>query len=326
MIPRETDGSVPRMSQSPASAIPPLRLAALAAITCMTAGTARADEPNRQRAREAYEKGTAEFDAGEFAGAARSYLEADALAPSDTALEASYAALSSAGSISSVTAMFCGRIEERKNPPREIVKYRTLCDARDAAFGSFILECDASCTARFEDRTFGPGTPIAARPGAIQLDVDHAGRRSAMTMKVRAHARETLRLTAITSSPTAKDPPTSGVSPAWLGIAIGATAALGVATVVSGADTLAKHDEFEETRCGAPSASRPGATQAECNAAKDDGEAASLRTNVLLGVTAASAVATALFGLTAVDFGDDTNLSFVATPEMAAATARFRFE
>jgi len=44
--------------------------------------------PDKQRARDAYERGTAAYKRGDFAGAAAAYAEADAIAPSDTALQA----------------------------------------------------------------------------------------------------------------------------------------------------------------------------------------------------------------------------------------------
>lgn len=290
-----------------------------------TIDTAFADEPNRLRAKEAYAAGTSLFDAGAFDEAARAYLEADALAPSDAALEATFAALSRGSATSNLTPMFCRRIEERMTSPREIAKYRASCDARGATFGSFVLDCETTCTGRFDARVFGEGVPVAAIPGSVVLDVEIGGARVSRTVTVAAHTRANVRVAA---PPTdrATIPTSRGVSPAWFGVAIGATAALGAATIVSGVDTSNAHDDFDAMKCGSVSAARPAATQAECHDAREDGESAALRTNILLGVTAASAVGTLVFALTAVDFSDGASVSFIASPEVAAASVRFRFE
>jgi nicotinamidase-related amidase len=66
------------------------------------------------------------------------------------------------------------------------------------------------------------------------------------------------------------------------------TAVAGGVTVWSGLDTEKRYDSFAETRTD------PGL--------RDAGRAAQTRTNVLLGVTATAAVATAALGLFVVDF------------------------
>lgn len=314
------------MSQSSLPAIAPLTIALVTMNVTTTIDTAFADEPDRQRAKEAYAAGTTHFDAGAFDEAARAYLEADALAPSDAALEATFAALSRGNPTSNLTLTFCRRVEERITPPREISTYRASCDARGATFGSFILDCDGTCTGRIEARSFGEGVPVVAIPGSVVLDVESGGARASRTVSVAAHSRTIVRVAAPPLPDPATSPSNRGVSPAWFGVAIGATAALGAATIVSGVDTSNAHDDFDAMKCGSVSAARPAATQAECHEARDDGESAALRTNILLGVTAASAVGTLVFALTAVDFGDGASVSFIASPEVAAASVRFRFE
>ncbi|MEJ7733098.1 MAG: hypothetical protein WKG00_28365 [Polyangiaceae bacterium] len=83
----------------------------------------------------------------------------------------------------------------------------------------------------------------------------------------------------------AADETPGGISPLWFWVGVGATAALGGATVGSGVDTLAKHDDYLNTR-------QAGGDEA--------GRRAETRTNVLLGTTVAAGVATGLLGLLAV--------------------------
>jgi hypothetical protein len=73
-----------------------------------------------------------------------------------------------------------------------------------------------------------------------------------------------------------------GVSPPWF-FAVGAlTLALGGVTAWSAIDTKNKHDAYVSSR-------DPDV--------RDSGQSAQLRTNILLGVTAASAIATGVLGI-----------------------------
>jgi hypothetical protein len=76
-----------------------------------------------------------------------------------------------------------------------------------------------------------------------------------------------------------------GVSPAWFWLAVGATAAAGGATLVSGIDALDKHAAF---------------TANPSDAAASEGRDAQLRTNALIAGTAALALTTTVVGLFAV--------------------------
>jgi hypothetical protein len=110
-------------------------------------------------------------------------------------------------------------------------------------------------------------------------------------------------LPAATPAARAADEAPGGISPIWFWLGVGATAALGGATIASGVDTLAKHDDYLGTR-------QPGGDEA--------GRRAETRTNVLIGTTVAAGVATGLLGLLAVRW------SSAPPPRTGAAAARPR--
>src|SRR5438105_8056926 len=66
------------------------RASAIALVLALaaSASTARAATPEELRAREAYDRGTAAYDRGDYATAARELAAADALAPNPVALQA----------------------------------------------------------------------------------------------------------------------------------------------------------------------------------------------------------------------------------------------
>ncbi len=76
-----------------------------------------------------------------------------------------------------------------------------------------------------------------------------------------------------------------GISPGWFFAGLGVTAALGGGAIASGVDTLAKHAAFERGE--------------DVSSA---GQAAQLRTNVLLFSCAGAGVATAAIGIFAVNW------------------------
>jgi hypothetical protein len=89
--------------------------------------------------------------------------------------------------------------------------------------------------------------------------------------------------------------PAQGLSPVWFFAGLGATLLAGTAATLSGLDANSRHDDFIADGCGidAPATSpKP----ADCNRRSDQGAAATLRTNLLFGLTGLLAVNTAVLG------------------------------
>jgi hypothetical protein len=101
----------------------------------------------------------------------------------------------------------------------------------------------------------------------------------------------------------------TGESPAWFWIGAGTTAAFGLATIVSAVDTGNRHDDYLK----APSPETA-----------DDGQSAQTRTHALLGLTAATGVATVVIGAVAVRWTDPTTkITGALTPTLGGAAATF---
>ena len=118
-------------------------------------------------------------------------------------------------------------------------------------------------------------------------------------------------------APPAPPPEPSGVlSPWWFGGGVVLTAVAGAVLIWSGVDTKQKYDEFRD-------ALPPTVGMQE------EGEAAKLRTNILIGVTAALGVATAAIGIFAVRWSDapesaDDSVALFWSPTSIQLTAAFR--
>jgi hypothetical protein len=85
------------------------------------------------------------------------------------------------------------------------------------------------------------------------------------------------------------------VDPAWFWIGLGVTGVLGAVTIGSAVDTIGKHGDYVD-------AQERDASEEELDAAEEDGRTAQNRTNVVLGITAGAAVATAVTGAFLVDW------------------------
>jgi hypothetical protein len=117
--------------------------------------------------------------------------------------------------------------------------------------------------------------------------------------------------------PAAADRP-SGLSPTWVLMGAGLTAVLGGLSVWSGLDASRAYDEFEDE---APSLSRD-----EARERVDQGQSKDLRTQALLGATAAVALATGAIALFAVQWGQPPGADSAAlhvSPAGVVISARF---
>jgi len=297
----------------------PLLLRARAAALLVTlaspvafASAAHAATPEELRAREAYDRGTAAYDRGDFATAARELAAADALAPSPIALQAGLDAALRADD--PVIGMELLDRTARLTPSGELASLVQTARARFAhRTGRVRVACGAApcvCTvdgANVESRAY-------VRIGAHAITIQSGGRTEQRVIDV--HDGETIDL-APSPAPVPALPPRSGLSPAWFFVGVGATAVLAGATTWSGIDTSKQHSDFEKLNCAQ--------SRIACVNAASDGNAAQTRTNVLLGATAVVGLATAAVGVFLVRWRTGAVVSVGLVGSGAGASVRTSF-
>ena len=267
-------------------------LLAVVAISGTTSFTrlARAEPKDLDGARSAYDRGAAAYDAGDYKLAASELTRADDLAPNDVALELALKAAVKADDARLAMAL------SRKADARQATG--SLAAARDAArskmaprTGQVLVACapSTSCTATMDGGPYPVGVSTYLLVGDHRVVVDTNGHKEAFAVRVDPFAAIDVvaKGPAVTSAvpPSAEPAKPSdggGLAPGWFFGAAGLTALLGAGTIVSAVDTRSKFEEFS---------TRPSEQLSR------DGEDAELRTNVLIGVVAVSAVATAAIGI-----------------------------
>jgi hypothetical protein len=156
----------------------------------------------------------------------------------------------------------------------------------------------------------GSELALVVRPGTHQLRVEAAGYDSAsLTLELEAGAKQeqAVELTAVASDAPPLDPSADAVAdeqpseglPLGFWIGLGVTGAAGVATGVMAGLTAAKHGEFEDAQASGQ--------LAEAVELQSDGETFALTTDILIGVTAAAAVTTAVFLVAGLTSDDDSD-------------------
>lgn len=259
-----------------------------------------ADDPVTA-ARHAYERGAEAYDAGQYEQAARAFAKADELSPHPVALE--YALRAAMRAQDAVLVMqLVQRVEARAHGESLARLAAQARRAFERKVGRIFVHCrpDERCQSfRVGGVSAEPGTPRWVEPGEHVVTIilgDTTETRRVVVEGGRDVLIEPNRVAPApppspsptrTSSPAPALPPTTeadqsrGWSPAWFWLGVGTTAALGVATTISGLDTLSKHDAFEKN---------------QTDATEEAGRSAQTRTNLLLGGTAVAALATASVG------------------------------
>jgi hypothetical protein len=100
-----------------------------------------------------------------------------------------------------------------------------------------------------------------------------------------------------------------GISPVFFFVGVGVTAAIGGGVIASGVDTLALNDDY----------------MSGDDSARDPGQAAQLRTNILVGAMGGAAVATLFLGIFA-DWGGpsaSTRPTVAIGPGFIGVTGRY---
>jgi hypothetical protein len=262
--------------------------------------------PEYARARAAYDRAIIAYRKGDYAQAASEYDQADRLVPSRQALESALdAALLADEPVlgvelveRSARAPVNGRLATLVAKAREQFAHRT---------GRLRIECipDRPCLATLDGKAIDTKAPLPVRvgPHTVALQVDHVIVPRLIEVKADDEVKIPFPASAPASNatparpivlvkPPAPPPPPSpsGVSPGWFYAGLGLTAVVAGGTIVSAIDTRTKFQQFEADGCRQIWSST-------CDQRAGDGEAAELRTNIMIGVNAALGVATAVTGL-----------------------------
>jgi hypothetical protein len=280
------------------------------AVAVVVCAPARADTTELDRAREAYDRGAASFDRGDFGAALDDLERADALVPNAVTLElALKAALHTDEPLRAMALV--DRADERSATGPLAATADQVRHSFEARTGRVTVVCPVplSCSAEVDGASIDVGSPQRLLAGDHVLGLIVDGRRSQVPFSLRGHGTSEILASAYAPTPTPapqpgvdvtapapqpkRDVPVSqssrdGLPPAVFWVGLGATAILAGAATASGIDTINKHADF----------SAGGSTTAT------DGIAAQTRTNVLLAVTGAVAVTTAAVGLFAVRWGN----------------------
>jgi len=276
-----------------------------------TTSVANAQDKDIAAARDAYDRGAASYDAGEYALAAQQLAKADQIAPNDVALELALKAAVKAND--ALLAMdLVTRAEGRPSASPGVLAARDDARAKMAnRVGKVTVKCapgTSRCTATLDDAPFPTTDSRFVLAGAHRVVIDDgSGAKQAFRVRVDPGASVPVEAaapapaTSLPNETTTTTPPPAppsragaGISPAWFWIGTGLSTALGGVTIASAVDTRNKHAEFRAN----PSLER-----------SDDGVDAQLRTNLLVASTAAVVVTTAVLGLFFVKWsGSDDSL------------------
>lgn len=289
------------------------RALALAVLLLVASGTpgARADDPADSEPALAYERGQSAFEQKDYAGAARYFARADELAPSNAALESGLKA-----ALLADHPAFGMELAERADARKVPASITVLVDRARKTFGTragkLTVRCPppaTRCSVAMDGQSIPAATPVWAPVGERAILVVSDGARREERIEVRAGTTvELVPAAAAAPAPSAGAPSASGepgeisaapfassasddaasrgISPVYFIVTAAATAVLAGVTIWSGVDTLGIHDDF----------------QAGDVAARDAGQSAQLRTNVLIGVAAGGGAATIVLGFVT-DFG-----------------------
>jgi hypothetical protein len=242
-------------------------------------------------ARAAYDRGAKAYDAEEYTTAAAELARADLLAPNAMVLELALKSVLKAGD--PVLGMSLVERVEQRGLQGGALEQAMQARARFASrVGRVIVTCRGACAATVDGVPISLGSPRWMSVGAHDVEISANGLRERRRVDVLGGALARVEQAPPNASrlpPSAPPVPASSsdgrVSPALFWVGLGATALLGVASAFSGADLGSRHEQFVQ------SPSEQGA---------QDGRAAQIRTNVLIGVTIATGALTGALGLFAV--------------------------
>jgi hypothetical protein len=274
---------------------------ALVAVTALPSGASAQEE--RTEARAAYDDAARAYEARDFRRAAEGFARADVLAPNALALKLALAAAVQAD-LPVLAEELALRAESRDASADVQELARNAHRLAKGRVGHLEIACAspaAPCTANVGGRDLRPGQVVIVAPGSTAVTFTSANGvvATAMVNVVTEGTTRATEPTARAAAPaTAAPAPARSLSPSppgdetnahrggldpvlfWIGA--GVTAALGGVTVASGLDANGRYDDFASVRTAD---------------ARDSGQSAELRTNILLGSTIAVAAVTGVVGL-----------------------------
>ena len=277
-------------------------LVALAVLTLASPREASAD--TRESAREAYDRGAAAYDSGDYPRAAIELARADELFANDVALElAIKAAVKADDPRLAMTLAARGSRRASAGVAAAAEAAKTKMAGRT---GTLIVMCPgrASCAATIDGEDVRAGAPHVVLVGEHRVLVEGGGGpREQLVARVSADAVTEVKgappsgvlgngagAVPVLPPPRASDerPASSasshghGLSPTWFWIGLGVTAALNAGAIASAVDTQGKREDFR---------------QSPSSELQERGLDAQLRTNLLAGGTGFVGVATAVVGI-----------------------------
>ena len=283
-----------RIGRSASSARGALAVApavALAIALTLVGSSAIADDASsaKARARDAYDRGAAAHERGDHATAARELALADAIVPSSVTLEA---ALESAiAADDAVLGMdLCDRSERAKVSPTLAALVRRARARFEQRVGRVRIECarGAPCAATIDGARVDPDRSIVVLAGKHVVRVEQGGKGEERAIDVGPGGSVAVAIEAASPAPRRED--ARGPSIGWFVAALGATAVAGGVTIGFGVDTASRHGRFVSAGCSGP-------VHGDCDALASAGRAAQIRTNAMIGVTAALGAASVIVGV-----------------------------
>jgi hypothetical protein len=276
---------------------------------------ARADDTAND-ARAAYNEGLAAHENGDEKTAARDFARADAILPSNEALEAAAAsALRADDAILGMTL-----VERASSRDLDARATDTIERARRAfapRVTTFVIDCGSAteCTASIDDAAF-----VDAHVSLMALSGKHAiailRDKNRQFVNVVGGGGQVVRIAeqprdAAPHRSQARESSSSITLPIAYA-AIGVTLALGGFSIASGIDAKSKRSDFENGNCGTDAASSTSPIS-NCNQLASSGQSAQLRTNLLVAGTAVAVVGTLAFIVVAKPFGSRSNVAVSAS-------------
>jgi hypothetical protein len=265
------------------------------------------EQPPEVCGKQAFEAGIEAYQRGDFAAALTWFRRAQVLKPHPVILFNVALAEARSGLLLEATQHFDQVFNDPNTPADKLDAARSERDRAAALLASITV--DRQDARLMVDGVEASGSPplVRVNPGAHHVRVLVA-QRVVVDRNVELDSGERLELSlALPAShepepeppppppPSAADRP-SGLGPTWVYVGAGLTVVLGGLSVWSGLDASSAYADFEDQ---APSLSAD-----EARERVDQGQAKDLRTHVLLGATAAVALATGGIALFAVDWGE----------------------
>lgn len=278
-----------------------LRLRALTyGVVLALAAPAAAQGPRGEvaDAQAAYAQGDAAYKAGDFAVAAQSFARADELLPHPIALK--WAIASALAANDPIVGMSLVERARGREAHPELDATRSEAEAKFAKrVARLTVSClePNGCRATIDGRPALTHAPTYLAPGQHVVRIQ--GKAGVQERELTCAAGSSYSVAEEAAPPgTRKDVTDSragldeteeltarGAHPAWFVTTLIITSGLGAATIASAIDTKSKYDTYEAE----------GFTSRELF---DDGRAAQVRTNLLLGVTAGGVVSSFVLSLT----------------------------